>query len=192
MKSLIHTNKNKAFAQPGVFSCHLSGKSHLACNLWCTPPHLYFFFKKRSSQTSTSPLRGALTTYAQELLPSGMLHLNKICLCVATVLACQEHTWQQHAEIQPLCVIVKEQKGSPSSTGVNSLPQTMLRWKFRPPAQRGFSGGFPGATRFSGKAATSSATLCSKMMTYFTYWVDKVLLLQNDFLLNRNNIVRLS
>lgn len=89
MKSLIHTHKNKAFAQPGAFSCHLSGKSHLACNLWCHPPHTFIFFK-HSSQTSTSPLRGALTTYAQELLPSGMLHLNKICLCVATVLACQE------------------------------------------------------------------------------------------------------
>lgn len=74
--------------------------------------------------------------------------------------------------VNPLCVTVKEQKGSTSSTGVNSPPRTTLPWRSGGPAHRGCSAGSPAATRCCGTAATSRAITWSETTTCSTCWVE--------------------
>ena len=125
-------------------------------------------FPDNSSQNSTSPRRGALTTCTQELLPSGMLPTDNMKYTTTTY---QLYVPCRISTLLTLCVTVKDQKGSTSSTGVNSPPRMMLPWRSGGRAQSGCSEGFLEATRCCGTVATSSDTTWSKMTTCSTCWV---------------------
>lgn len=123
-------------------------------------------FIKYSFLNSMSPHHGALTTCAQESLPSGkgfrtfLLHFKL----------------HNTSTILTLFVTAKEQKGSMSSIGVNSPPRTMLPWRSGDPAQGGYSVGFQALIRFSRTAIVSSATSWSRTRTCSTCWVPSLTL----------------
>lgn len=159
---------------------HYRGTVTSFAPLWCHPLRIqytvclfFFLFLFYSFQISTNPLLGARTTCTQGLLPSGMKKQNK-----------NRSTWQCHICVNlylrknrnifyiSLCVTVKEQRVSMSSTGVNSLPRTMSPQPSGRPTPRGCSGGFQAPTKYRGTVAMSIATTWSRMKTCSTYWVD--------------------
>lgn len=181
----IHTHTHKRTSlllnvQTSVFMAPLQRNSDLICTAVMSPfastvhglSFLFSFFSY-SFQISTNPLLGARTTCTQGLLPSGMKKQNK-----------NRSTWQCHICVNlylrknrnifyiSLCVTVKEQRVSMSSTGVNSLPRTMSPQQSGRPTPRGCSGGFQAPTKYRGTVAMSIATTWSRMKTCSTYWVD--------------------
>lgn len=143
--------------------------SHLQyCCVWSmgVNPALSFCLLKTVLRT--------LRVLAVELLPPTLRNycLQVCCTNNNNTLSCMSPAEYQHCTFFVcVCVTVKEQKGSPSSTGVNSQPRMMSQWQYRGPARRGCSAGFLGPTRWCGTPATSSAITWSKMTTCSTCWV---------------------
>lgn len=174
--------------------------SHWKSDLTCTSvmshllyehgnPSVYFlfFFKQISELYESSPwssyhLHSGITAFRYAALTKSLLKREK---CMATTHS-SVHRLQNSNIVNPLCVTVKEQKGSTSSTGVNSPPRTTLPWRSGGPAHRGCSAGSLAATRCCGTAATSRAITWSGTTTCSTCWVEALTHIQYMHIKHRN------